>query len=336
MVRESLAIGRRRGLAASATRVVPFLGLALALGSWSPVAVAARHDAPQRVGASAKLVPLPTPAPLRPYQTSPDPGEGRWLPAGRLVAGHAAVFTTTLRLPDNPFALAGIAWMDTPLLRARLYSGSLSPGGLFWKYTAPVSAVAATTLVAAFAGGFLPKDSGGGYLSEGHLVSPLRPGAASLVIYADGSATVGDWGRDVSLSSKVVAVRQNLRLLVDHSRPVPGLSPTDTSVWGSSLHGLANTPRSALGVTRNGALVYVSGPMNIVDLANIVVRAGAVRAMVLDMNPFWTVFATFRPATANGAATPANGVDLLATMVQGPGRFFELAYSRDFVTMSAR
>jgi len=226
--------------------------------------------------------------------------------------------------------------MDVKLLNARLYSGSLSPGGLNWKYTAPISASASRTLVAAFSGGYLMKDSRGGYFSEGRLVAPLRVGGASLVIYRDGFATVGQWGRDVTMTPNVVAVRQNLTLLVENGRPVAGLNPADTSVWGVSLHRVVNTPRSGIGVTANGALVYVEGPMNIVDLADILVRAGAVRAMTLDMNPFWPVFATFSPSTINGLASPANGRDLLATMYQQPGRFYEAAYNRDFITMSAK
>jgi len=226
--------------------------------------------------------------------------------------------------------------MDTKLLRAKLYSGSLSPGGLFWKYTAPISPSASRTLVAAFNGGYLVKDSNGGYLSEGHLVALLRVGGASLVIYRNGSATVGEWGRDVGMTPNVVAVRQNLTLLVDKGRPVRGLNPADTSTWGSALGGVVNTPRSGLGVTANGALIYVDGPMNIVDLAQILVRAGAIRAMTLDMNPYWPVFATYTPRNANGLASPTNGKDLLATMVQPPGRFFEAAENRDFVTMSAK
>jgi len=62
--------------------------------------------------------------------------------------------------------------------------------------------------------------------------APLRPGAASLVIYRDGSSTVAKWGRDAKLSSNVVAVRQNLDLLVDNGKAVAGLSANDT---GSSV-----------------------------------------------------------------------------------------------------
>lgn len=224
--------------------------------------------------------------------------------------------------------------MDTNVLSARLYSGSLSPGGLSWKYTAPISPAAAATLVAAFAGGYKLSDSAGGYLSEGHLAAPLRKGAASLVIYADGRATVGAWGRDVAMTSKVVAVRQNLILLVDNNKPVAGLSAFDTSLWGVALHHVPNVWRSGLGVTADGALVYVAGLMNVVDLAKLLARAGAMRAMTLDMNVNWPVFATYSPLSPAGAATPQNGTDLLQSMYQSPARFFETYYNRDFITMS--
>ena len=279
---------------------------------------------------------LPTPTALKPFRGTGFSGEGVWRPSGRLVAGRAAVYTTSLRLPGTSGIAAGVAWMDTKLLRATLYSGSLSPGGTSWKYTAPISPSASRTLVAAFNGGFLMKDTMGGYFSEGRLVAPLRVGGASLVIYRNGFATVGQWGRDVGMTSNVVAVRQNLTLLVEKGRPVPGLNPADTAVWGSALGEVVNTWRSGLGVTRSGALVYVVGQMNIVDLAEILVRAGAVRAMTLDMNPYWTVFATYSPRSSNGLASPANGRDLLATMVQPPGRFFETWENRDFVTMSVK
>ena len=301
----------------------------------SLVAVAA--GVPPARAFTRSLTPLARPHKLIPFGgVSRYPGEGVWRPAGRLVRGTPAVYTTTLHPPDEPSVVAGVAWMDTSLLDARLYSGSLSPGGVGWHDTAPVSPTAARTLVAAFAGGFLLSASHGGYLSEGRLVAPLVDGAASLVIYRDGSATVGRWGRDVGMGPNVAAVRQNLTLLVDAGRPVPGLRRSDISVWGAALNGVVDTPRSGLGVTRSGALVYVSGPMNVVDLADLLVRAGAVRAMVLDMNPLWPVFATYRPRGADGVAAPSNGTDLIPTMVQTPARFFQPTYSRDFVTLSAR
>ncbi len=108
----------------------------------------------------------------------------------------------------------------------------------------------------------------------------------------------------------MVSVRQNLDLLVDNGQPVPGLDATDTTKWGATLGNAVYVWRSGLGVTADGALVYVGGPgLNITDLADLLVRAGAVRAMELDINTDWVTFATLRPVTADGAATPANGTD---------------------------
>lgn len=282
------------------------------------------------------LVPLPSPAPLRPFTASEAPGQGLWHASGRLVHGRPAVFETTL-VPPGSTAPAGIAWMDTRLLRAQLYSGSLSPGGGPWRLTAPISQRAARTLVAAFNGGFKFPAAEGGYYAEGRLVYPLRSGGASLVIYRNGDATVGSWGRDVRMTPDVVAVRQNLTLLVDGGWRVAGLNPLDTSVWGATLGSVPAVWRSGLGVTKNGALVYVTGPdLEITQLAALLVRAGCVRAMTLDMNPDWTVFATYRPSSGSSLATPANGASLLPGTVQGPFTFFEPWWARDFVTMSAR
>jgi len=141
---------------------------------------------------------------------------------------------------------------------------------------------------------------------------------------------------DVRMTPDVVAVRQNLTLLVDHGRAAAHLVPTDIATWGAALNGVVNTPRSGIGVTSDGAMVYVTGPMTIVELAQLLVRVGAVRAMTLDMNPWWPVFATYAPTSPTGYAAASNGRDLLPTMIQTPARFFDPAYSRDFITMSAR
>jgi hypothetical protein len=322
-----------------AAATVATAGVAVTIVANSNAATKASRTSPSSTSTAVPHVifhTIASPANLAPFVTPAFAGEGVYRPAGRTVQGHSAIFTTTIRPLDNPTTVAGVAWIDSNLLSARLYSGSLSPGGFFWKYTAPISRSASQTLVAAFNGGFLLKDSRGGYLSEGHLVAPLVNGAASLVIYKNGSMTVGQWGRDVSMNSSVVAVRQDLTLLVDHRVPVTGLQTSDIFKWGFALNSIVDTPRSALGVTASGALVYVEGEMNIVDLARILVRAGVVRAMVLDMNPLWPVFSTYLPATPTGYATPAAGRDLTPTMIQTPTRFFETKYSRDFITLSAR
>ena len=293
------------------------------------------HAAPVVVSSGPEH--LAPPPPVVPPASPPIAGEGQWSPAGRLIDGIPAIYETTVR-PDATHTsyVVGVAWMDTELLKATLYSGSQIPGGGPYPNTAPIEPAAAQSLVAAFNAGFLMSESNGGYYTDGQTIIPLRTGAASFVVYANGSATVGQWGRDVSMAPNVVAVRQNLDLLVDNGQPVPSLDASDTTQWGATLGNQVYVWRSGLGVTGDGALVYVGGPgLNITDLANLLVRAGAVRAMELDINTDWVNFTAYDPSTPNGAAGPADGTELLPSMTGGPIRYFEPWWARDFITVSA-
>ena len=83
---------------------------------------------------------LAAPAPIVPFASPPVAGEGQWSPVGRTVDGLPAVYETMLR-PDavHTSYVVGVAWMDTKLLKATLYSGSLIPGGGPYTHTAPIS-----------------------------------------------------------------------------------------------------------------------------------------------------------------------------------------------------
>jgi Phosphodiester glycosidase len=279
----------------------------------------------------------PAPSPIAPIASPPVAGEGQWSPVGRLVDGVPAVYETMIR-PDavHTSYVVGVAWMDTKLLKATLYSGSQIPGGGPYTHSAPVSAPDANKLVAAFNAGFLMSDANGGYYTDNKTVVPLRIGAASFVVHKDGSSTVAQWGRDATMGPDIASVRQNLDLLVDNGQVVPAAASPDSRQWGATLGGGLYVWRSGLGVTADGALVYVGGPgLDIMDLATILQRAGAVRAMELDINTDWVNFSSYQPSTAVGAATPGNGTELLPAMTGTPGRYFEAWWARDFITMSA-
>ena len=289
-------------------------------------------------------VPLPAPATLIPLTSPALVDEGTWTAAGRPVSGIPAVYQTSL-VPPGGTQAAGIAWMDTRLLSAQLYSGSKSPGGGPYEFTAPVQPAQAARLVAAFNGGFIMNAAEGGYYTEGRTVVPLVAGAASLAIYADGSVTVGAWGTDVSMTPDVVAVRQNLVPLVVGGQPSAQATGPDWQAWGatcgvtscsSTVPGIENQWRSGAGVTADGALVYTAGPgLTPFQLAQLLVQAGVIRGMELDINPNWPVFATYDPATPNGLAASSNGSSLQPSSVQNAATFFDPAWARDFITMSA-
>jgi hypothetical protein len=284
-------------------------------------------------------VPLPTPAPLKPLASPAIAGEGQWHPVGRKVDGVSVIYEAFLR-PDDVYTslVSGVAWMDMRLLRATLYSGSYIPGGGPYKYTAPILPAAAKTLLALFNSGFRMQDTNGGYYTDGKLLYPMRDGAASFVIYKNGSVDIGAWGSEVKMTPNVFQVRQNVNMLVDHGKVTPALNAADTTQWGFTLGNQIFVPRSGIGITANGALVFVAGELNITDLAQLLVHAGAVRAMELDINPGWVDFVTFAPSKPNGLASPSNGSNLLQSVMpsNGPARYFQSWWQRDFFTISAR
>ncbi len=289
------------------------------------------------VPVAAAVAHLPPPAPIVPLASPPVAGEGQWSPVGRLVDGVPAVYETLIRPSAiHTSFVVGVAWMDPMLLKATLYSGSQIPGGGPFTHTAPISAADSTSLVAAFNAGFLMSAANGGYYTDDKTIIPLRTGAASFVVYKNGSFALGQWGSDVSLTPSVASVRQNLDLLVDNGQIVPAAYDANSSAWGATLGGGLYVWRSALGITANGALLYVGGPgLDIYNLANIMVHAGAVRAMELDINTDWVNFSSYQPSTASGPATPTNGTELLPGMTGTPGRYFQPWWARDFITMSA-
>src|SRR5450756_2230415 len=149
--------------------------------------------------------------------------------------------------------------LDPALVRVDLHPGTQEPGHGPWSLP-PAGPADKTGVVAAFNSGFRLGEAQGGYYSDERTVGTLRPGAASLVIKRDGTATVGQWGRDVRLGPQVFAVRQNLALLVDGGQVVPGIADNTGNRWGATLGNKLYVARSGLGVTATGQLVYVAGP----------------------------------------------------------------------------
>jgi len=244
------------------------------------------------------------------------------------VQGAPAVYVTTVHQSGHP---VGVAWMDTGRLRFALYAGTTQPAG-HWSNDGAVPPTLWGSLVATMNSGFRLNQSMGGFYLDGTAAVPLRNGGASFVVYRDGSATVAEWGRDATLSPAVAAVRQNLDLLVDHGAPTPAAAdPNPSRVWGAPYHGNVVTWRSALGVDRQGDVLYVAGPALLPPtLAAIMVAAGATRAMELDINPLWDNFDYFQ-----GPPTALKSSQLLPIM-QFPADHFLHPYWRDFIAAFAR
>jgi hypothetical protein len=189
-------------------------------------------------------------------------------------------------------------------------------------------------LVATFNSGFLLRDSQGGWYGQGQMASPLVKGVASLVIYKNGTATVAQWGRDVAMNAGISAVRQNLHLIVDGGQINPAVATDNIKLWGKTLGNTTLVWRSGLGVTANGALVYAAGnKLSVKSLAAVLQRAGAVRAMELDINSKWTSanYYDLSPSDPE-VVTPTK---LLAGMSRPADRYLT-PDERDFVAIFTR
>jgi hypothetical protein len=239
-------------------------------------------------------------SPVSSVATPALPGEGNFKAV--VTLHHLPVVQVAYLRPDSVHTsyLSAVIWMSSEHTRFEQHPGSLDPGHLsLWANGSSVSNSAASGLVAAFNGGFKIKDSGGGFYANGHTIGVLRKGAASLVVYRNGNAAIGVWDRDVQMNSSVASVRQNLQLLVDSGRLAKNLNAAVKSTWGITVGGSTYVWRSGIGVTAKGDFVYVVGDaLSAHSLAVLLLHAGAVRAMQLDINRTWTSYMWFTKSRA--------------------------------------
>jgi hypothetical protein len=236
--------------------------------------------------------------------------------SGMGTVGSAPVVTVRRIAPAGPGQGAiSIAVFNPEKTQLVLHAGSLQPlAGGSWSYGPQVSAQERTVLLAAFNGGFKIGDARGGWVSEGRTVAPLVPGAASVVIYADGGTDIGTWGVEVPAAPrKVVSVRQNLQLLIDGGLPQHVVAISEMELeqwWGVAYAGAPLVSRSALGITASGALVWGAGTdVTVAALADALLAEGVQRALELDINaPLVRGFLYTEPAALTSSLPLENGM----------------------------
>ena len=264
---------------------------------------------------------------------TPLAGEGQWRVL-ETVKGQPAMFGTFLR-PSSVYTsyVAGIVSMDQRLVSFQLRPGAEDPGPGNWKAQPWIPPGTRTGLIGTFNGGFKINTSGGGFYLNGDTSGTLTKGAASVVYYRNGTIKIGVWGRDVKMTSNVVGVRQNLKLIVDHGQVPASVNQDVEANWGATLGGGYYVWRSGLGITRDGRIIFVYGPaLNVSELADLLHQAGAVEALQLDINPEWTSFEYYK---TDGHASDPKPVDVLPTQ-QAPADRYYSVFSRDFTAVYAR
>jgi hypothetical protein len=232
------------------------------------------------------------PLPIAPVIRPSLPGEGVWHATGTPIEGRAPLLLTTFR-PDaaNPSVVAYVAWVDHTRTRLALYPGTSQPPASAPLGLGEIPFGQRWRLIATFNGGFKygsRSGGGGGFAVDGHTLVPLERGLGTLVGYRNGRIDIVAWQGGATVGRAVSFARQNLPLLVRGGRPGPDLA--DPAVWGRTLGGGEIVPRTGVGIDRHGNLIYASADETVAGLAAILIKAGAVRAIELDINPEWPTF----------------------------------------------
>lgn len=264
------------------------------------------------------------------------PGEGVWRPAGRPVAGQAALARTfVLPDPQRPYARIDLVWINPRLTRLHLAAGteyrSLAAGA---PVTGEIPPAARPRLVAAFNGGFqrLANQYGSvGFRIAGRWFASPTPGMATVAVAPSGRVALGAWGSELPASPPPGDLRQNLPPILDQGRISPVID--DGAAWGTTVGNRVRVWRSGLGQTADGALIYAAGtPLTVRSLAAALQAAGARRAMELDINSYWVTFNILFPG--GSASSPVRGEKLSAAMTRPATRYLT-PDTRDFFYLTA-
>jgi hypothetical protein len=257
------------------------------------------------------------------------PGEGAWHSSGQSVGGVPPVLVTTFRPEaDFPRIVAYVSWIDHTRTQLALYPGRYEPPSGQPRGPIEVPFGQRWRLLATFNSGFTYRDGHGGFAVNGNSYTPLRDGLGTIVAVRNGDVNVVAWHGGSSPGAQVVLARQNLPLILDHGRPNPNLS--DGSAWGATLGNAIRVWRSGVGIDQRGNLIYAAADYQTVGtLAALLRRAGAVRAVELDINAEWPSFITYGQA---GARSPTK----LVPNGQQPSTRYLSPDDRDFFAVYRR
>lgn len=257
------------------------------------------------------------------------PGEGVWVPTETWSGQSAPVQIAQFRSdPLYPQMVAGVAWIDPRRTSIVLYPGRQEPSVTLPRGPMEVPATLRPRLLATFNSGFKLQDSHGGFALGGIVYAPLATGVSTFEHYRDGHVDIVSWPGGQRLPAGADYARQNLPLIVEGGRPNPNLS--DGPQWGATLGNAVRVWRSGVGIDARGDLIYAAAnDQTVGSLAQILIRAGAIRAMQLDINSYWT---TFNSYARQDAGAPSS---LLTSMTRPVTRYLSTD-DRDFFAVYLR
>jgi hypothetical protein len=270
------------------------------------------------------------PPPVKPLIHPALPGEGVWKPAAAHAGPSPPVLLTTFRTdPEYPQLVAGVAWIDAKRTHLEYVPGLAEPPEpLEHRGPAEVPLPLRRRLVATFNGGFPLETSNAGLIYRGKVREAMVNGIATIVEFRNGRVDIVRWHSGPGAPADVWFAKQNLPPIIYEGKLNSNLS--DGPEWGETVNNAIRVWRSGLGIDSHGNLIYAAADSQTVEsLARILQRAGAVRALELDINEDWTSFISYRH---RGGSEPSN---LLPEMFRPPERYLT-PDERDFFAAYVR
>jgi hypothetical protein len=246
------------------------------------------------------------------------------------VDGGPPVLVTTYRTEEAyPQIVAYVTWFDHTRTASAYYPGRYEPPSAALRGPAEIPFSQRHRLLATFNGGFIYADGLNGDAVNGVTNEPLKQGNATVVAYRNGSVNIVRWNGGPSPGRNVAWARQSLPLIIANGKLNPALSLG--TEWGYTLGDAVRVWRTGLGIDQHGNLIYAAANyQTVITLAKILKRAGAVRAMELDINPEWYTLITYRHE--HGRLAPTQ----VAYNYQQPSTRYLVPDDRDFFAIYRR
>ncbi|MGC4090405.1 MAG: phosphodiester glycosidase family protein, partial [Polyangiaceae bacterium] len=170
------------------------------------------------------------------------------------------------------------------------------------------------SVLAAFNGGFMTEHGGYGMKVDGVVLVHPKPTACTLALYKDGSLRIASWSKLAEREADMVWYRQAPQCMYEDGKIHPGLTVGSGLKWGATLDGDTVIRRSAVGLSADGQVLYVSitNHTSARALADAMHHAGAVDIAQLDVNwsyPKFVLFEASAPGEKRKAVALASGFE---------------------------
>lgn len=310
----------------------------------APAATTAQSAATARSAAAA-----PGPPPFRLDDVGPmhaiaaAPGDGTWIviPDPRRP-GDAPAMRKTLIHPDKNrgWSAVSVVAVDLAQVELHLVAGRHEPESADRAAAQyPRSAVVPTEhhprLLAVFNGGYKGTHGHYGMKVDGVTLLPPRGFACAVARYDDGRIVVRPWEEIAPTEPRMRWWRQTPKCMYDAGKPHVALDAPNDS-WGSTVASGTVIRRSAIGLDRDGRVLYVgiADWVTAAALAHAMKHAGAHDVAQLDVNfsyPKLLLFEPRAPGSPDLVARP-----LTKHFEFGEDDYVRVPHSRDFFYLTRK